>query len=146
MNQSDFETNFLKNASPFPEYRFFSWNRRLKMQHFHTKLLSQKAILRQVKWGIQNEPITKNGVLPVTTFIFQKFCFSLRASCIGLLFYTNHANVHIHVHNHTFRKRCSCIWGCFVPVSVSNLFRKFFRFKKKHIKVWYQWLIVLYLH
>ena len=31
---------------------------RLKMQHFHTKLLCQKSMLRQIKWGVQNGPIT----------------------------------------------------------------------------------------
>ena len=34
-------------------------------------------MLRQIEWGVQNWPITKNGVLPVTTFLFRKFCFSL---------------------------------------------------------------------
>ena len=27
-------------------------------------------MLRQVEWGVQNEPITKTGVLPVTTLYF----------------------------------------------------------------------------
>ena len=35
---------------------------------------------RQIEWGIQNGPIKKNGVLPVTTLFFGKFCFSLRTS------------------------------------------------------------------
>ena len=30
----------------------------------------QKPMLRQIKWWVQNGPITKNGVLPVTTFFF----------------------------------------------------------------------------
>ena len=37
-------------------------------------------MLRQIEWGVQNGPITKNGVLPVATFFFRKFCFSLRTS------------------------------------------------------------------
>ena len=40
---------------------------RLKTHHFHTKLLYQKPMLRQIEWWVQNGPITKNGVLPVTT-------------------------------------------------------------------------------
>ena len=43
---------------------------RLKMQHFHTKLPCQKPILRQIEWGVQNGPTTKNGVIPVTTLFF----------------------------------------------------------------------------
>ena len=35
---------------------------------------------RQVEWGVQNGPITKNEVLTVTTVFFRKFCFSLRNS------------------------------------------------------------------
>ena len=30
-------------------------------------------MLRQMKWRLQNEPITKGGVLPVTTLFFGKF-------------------------------------------------------------------------
>ena len=37
-------------------------------------------MLRQKEWGVQNGPITKNGVLRVTTLFFLKFCFSLRTS------------------------------------------------------------------
>ena len=35
-------------------------------------------MLRQIEWGVQNGPFTKNGALPVTTSFFGKFCFSLR--------------------------------------------------------------------
>ena len=37
-------------------------------------------MLRQIEWGVQNGPITKNGVLPENTLYFRKFCFSLRAT------------------------------------------------------------------
>ena len=50
------------------------------MQHFHTKLLCQKPMLRQIEWGVPNGPTTNNGVLPVTTLVFRKYCFSLRTS------------------------------------------------------------------
>ena len=37
-------------------------------------------MLRQIEWEVQTGPIIKNGVLPVTTLFFRKFCFSLRTS------------------------------------------------------------------
>ena len=43
---------------------------RLKPQNFHTKLPCQKPVLRQIEWGVQKGPITKNRVLPVTTLFF----------------------------------------------------------------------------
>ena len=38
----------------------------------------------------------KNGVLPITTLIFWKFCFSLRPSYKELFCWRNDPNVHIH--------------------------------------------------
>ena len=38
-----------------------------------SKLLSQKPVLRQIEWGLQNRPIIKGGVLPVTASFFGKF-------------------------------------------------------------------------
>ena len=63
----DFETNFLKNENLFQkmEYLFQLKVLRLKAQYFHAKL---PAMLRQIEWKVQNRPITKNGVLPVTIF------------------------------------------------------------------------------
>ena len=52
----------------------------MKTHHFHTKLTYQKPMLRQIEWWVQNGPIKKNGVLPVTSLLFWKFCFSLRTS------------------------------------------------------------------
>ena len=49
------------------EYHFLVENtkitkiRRLKMQHFHTKLPCEKPMLRLIEWGVQNEPIAKSG-------------------------------------------------------------------------------------
>ena len=62
---------------------------RLKTHHFHTKLPYQKPMLRQIEWWLQNGPITKNGVLPVTTSFFKKLCFSLRTSYKELIWCTN---------------------------------------------------------
>ena len=42
----------------------------LKVHRFHTKLLYQTPMLRQIEWEVQNGPITKNGVLSVTTLLF----------------------------------------------------------------------------
>ena len=52
----------------------------LKTHYFHTKLPSQKPKFRQIQWWVQDQPITKNGVLPVTNLFFQKFCFSFQTS------------------------------------------------------------------
>ena len=42
----------------------------LKTHHFHSKLLCKKPMLRQIEWPVKNGPITKSGVLSVTTFLF----------------------------------------------------------------------------
>ena len=39
---------------------------------------SQKPMLRQIEWKVQNGPITMNAVLPISTLFFWKFCFSIR--------------------------------------------------------------------
>ena len=41
-------------------------------------MLYQELMLRQIERGVQNGPITRNGVLRVTNSFFQKVCFSLR--------------------------------------------------------------------
>ena len=46
---------------------------RLKTHYFNTKLPYQKPILRQIELWVQNGPITKNRVLPVTTLFFGNF-------------------------------------------------------------------------
>ena len=69
----------------------------------------QKPLLGQIEWWVQNGPITKKGVLRVTTFL--KILFQFKN-----LLCTNYSNVHIH----TFRKRWSFIWLCFLPVSILN--------------------------
>ena len=84
------------------------------MQYFHTKLSCQKPMLRQIEWEVQNGTITKDGVLPLTTLVFWKFCFRGRTSSKVLIRCTNYPNVHIH----TFRKRWSFIWRCFFPVGI----------------------------
>ena len=51
---------------------------RLKTHYFHSKLLSQKPMLRQIESWVQNGPFTKKGVLPAAALFFWKLCFSLR--------------------------------------------------------------------
>ena len=87
---------------------------RLKTHHFHIKLPYQKPILRQIEWWLQNGPITKNGVFPVTNLFFSKCWFSLRTSYKELICCTDKPNAHIC----TFCKRWSFIWRCFFPVSI----------------------------
>ena len=41
-------------------------------------------MLKQVECDVQNEPITKNEVLPVSTLFFRKFCFSTRTYYKGV--------------------------------------------------------------
>ena len=89
------------------------------MQYFHTKLPCQKPILRQKGWEVQNGPITKNGVFPVTTLFFWKFCFIVRTSSKELIRCTNYPTVHIY----TFCKRWSFIWKYFFPVSILKQLR-----------------------
>ena len=52
------------------------------------------------EWKAQNGPITKIGVLPVTTLFSKKFCLSVRTSSKELISCTNNPNVYIY----TFRK------------------------------------------
>ena len=71
-----FQTNFMKNENFFQDtgvLAFYLKVLRLKTQHFHTKLLCQKQMLRQIKWGEQNGLITEIGVLPVNTSFFENF-------------------------------------------------------------------------
>ena len=46
--------------------------------YFDRKLPCQNPVLRQLEWGMQNGPITKNWFLPSKYFLFRKFCFTLK--------------------------------------------------------------------
>ena len=89
----------------------------LKTHHFHTKLSNQKQMLWQIKWWLQNRPITKNGVFPVTTLLFWKFYFNLITSYKELIYCINNPIAHIC----TFCKPWSFIWRCLFPVSILKL-------------------------
>ena len=71
----NFETSFLKKLKFFLknwitvlQFRVL----RITAQHFHTKLPCQKPMLKQVAWEVQNGPITKSELLPLTTLFFLK--------------------------------------------------------------------------
>ena len=57
----NFEANFLKNANHF---------QKTGVPLFHTKLLCQKPILRQIEWRVQNRPIAKERSFASNYFIF----------------------------------------------------------------------------
>ena len=110
----NFETIFFGKRKPFlKNWSTVFWLKplRLKTYNFHSTLLCYKPMLRQIEWQLQNGPITKSGVWPVTTLFFGKFVPVLEPFKT-----TNDLNVHIHI----FRKRWSLILRCFFPVSIHN--------------------------
>ena len=105
---------------------------RLKMYHFHTKLPYQEPMLRQIAWWVQNGPIKKNGVLPVTTLFLWHFFFCLKISYDELILCTSNTNAYIC----TFCKCESFIWQCFLPVSILKV-KSPGLFKKKAAFSWF---------
>ena len=55
-------------------FMFKDWIEILKLHHFHSKRLCHKPMLRQVEWWLQNGPIIKSGLVPVTTLFFWEIC------------------------------------------------------------------------
>ena len=111
--------NNYEKGKPFSkklENRFFVESTKIENATFSLKTaLSEVNVwLNSGEWGVQNGPIRKNGILPVTTSFFGRFCFSIRTFYKELIWCTNYPSVHIH----TFRKRWSFIRGCFLPVSI----------------------------
>ena len=98
------------------EYRFLVEATKIVNQHFHKKRPCQKSILGQIEWRVQHGPITKNGVLPVTTLFFWKFCFSLKS-----LLYRFDLSYQPPKFSYSYYNRWSLIWGCFFPVSILNI-------------------------
>ena len=66
--------------------RFLVENTKIENALFRYKISISEANVKATDWWVQNRPTTKNGVLPVTTFIFLFvlfflfFFFSLRTS------------------------------------------------------------------
>ena len=58
----------------------------LIQKYFYTKLLCEKPMLRQIEWGVQIAPFTKDGVLPVTSSFFRKFDVPTTQMSIFILF------------------------------------------------------------
>ena len=112
----NFELHFLKNANFFKKLEccFLVESTKIDNTTFPYKTALSEAIVKTNRMGVQNWLITKTRVLPVTTFLFRKFCFSLGTSYIELIWCTNHPNVHVH----TFQKSWSFTLGCFFPVSI----------------------------
>ena len=53
----NFEISFLKNKAFLKNLSTL-----FSLKCYHTKLPFQKAMLRQIEWGIENEPVTKSGL------------------------------------------------------------------------------------
>ena len=78
--QLNFETDFLKNEKFFQklEYRFLVESTRIENASFPYKTATSEVNGKTNYMVTTNGPITKNGVLPVTTLFLSKYCFSLR--------------------------------------------------------------------
>ena len=101
-------TFFIKTGLPF-----LVESTSIENATFSCKIALKKPMLRLIEWGIQDGPIAKNGVLPVTTLVFRKFCFSLRTLYNELIWSTSRPKVH----THAFRKRWSFIFSLSVSLS-----------------------------
>ena len=84
---------------------------KLKTHHVHSKLFYQKPILRQIEWWLQNEPITKSGILLVTTSLFGK-SVSVLEPLTDFIGCTNASNTHICI-------LCKC---CYTPAILRYLY------------------------
>ena len=93
-------------------------------------------MLRQIKWWVQNWPITKNRVLTVTTFFLWRFYINLRTSYKEFNRCTNDPNVHIRA----FCKPWSFILWCFFTVSIHNLLWRAPTFGHEKTKFSQPWL------
>ena len=76
-----------KTFSKKLEYHFEVKILRLKRHHLYKTAMSEASVkTKKKRWGLQNDPITKNGFLPVTTLFFWKF---LRTSYKELIWCTH---------------------------------------------------------
>ena len=55
------------------ENRFLVETTEIEKRHFHSKLLCQKAMLRQIEWRLQNGPIIKVEFCQQLLYFFGKF-------------------------------------------------------------------------
>ena len=61
------------------EYHFSVESAKIENASFPYKTAISEANVKTNRMVSQNGPVTKNGVLPVTTLFFLRFCFSFRA-------------------------------------------------------------------
>ena len=54
------------------ENRFLVETTKIETTSFTFKTAQSEANVKTIEWGLQNGPITKSGVLPVTTLFFLK--------------------------------------------------------------------------
>ena len=52
------------------DYRFLVESTKIENASFPEKTAISDANVRQIEWLVQNGPISKNGVLPITTLFF----------------------------------------------------------------------------
>ena len=91
-------------------------------------------MLRQIEKGLQNGLSQRMEFSQqLSTFLFQKFCFSLETSCIELIWCTDHANVHIH----TFLKHWSFTLGWFFFYEYSILKKDLNAAEIRTVKIMY---------
>ena len=62
------------------EYHFSVETTEIENTSFLFKTALSEINVRQIEWQLQNGPITKSGVLPVTTLLFWTFFSSFRTS------------------------------------------------------------------
>ena len=66
--------NFFKKL----EYSFLVETTEIENASFPFKTALPETMLRQIEWQLQNGPITKGGVLPVSLLFFGENFFSFR--------------------------------------------------------------------
>ena len=104
---------------------------RLKAHNFHPKLLFQKPMLRQIEWRLQNGPITKGGVLPVTLyFIFLENFFQFYNILNRVSFMYQWPKCPYSY----FSQALEFNFGCFFPVSILKYVRNWNDYNLKYVK------------
>ena len=79
----NFETSFFWKKTLFEKLdcRFLVESTTIENTTFPYKTpLSKVSVKRKIEWGVQNGPITKNAVLPLTALLFWKLNLILRTS------------------------------------------------------------------
>ena len=88
---------------------------RMKTQDFHTNLVSQKPMLIQTEWWVQNGPVIWTEFCQQLLHFFENLVLVLETLIKS--WYVDYPRIHIN----TFCKRWTFIWGCCFPVSILKL-------------------------